>query len=234
MSRARRRKTTGPPDPRPASAPARPERKDQPRTKRTPRLLAVAVAAALAVVITGILLLRGTPPDAERIAFAPPPPLPTDTIGPDDFAGADACAECHTAQYGAWRASTHGRAGAVPPTDILLRAFDGRPIRFRDAVVTPRVIDGAHAFVVAQEGREPVTLRVDGVVGGGHMVGGGTQGFFTRWADGTLRFLPFELVRREGVWFCNTGTRLDGGWLPITADMRLADCGDWPPARVQG
>src|SRR5690606_36015804 len=44
----------------------------------------------------------------------------------------------------------------------------------------------------------------------------------------------FELARREDVWFCNTGTRLDGGWLPITRDMRLADCGDWPPVRVQG
>jgi tetratricopeptide (TPR) repeat protein len=66
------------------------------------------------------------------------------------------------------------------------------------------------------------------------MLGGGTQGFFTRQEDGTVRFLAFDWSRHEGEWFCNTGTRLDQGWVPITEEMRLADCGDWPPVRVLG
>ncbi|MGH7575153.1 MAG: tetratricopeptide repeat protein [Longimicrobiales bacterium] len=169
-------------------------------------------------------------------AFPPWPvaPAAAASVAFEEFTGAETCAECHGAQYDAWLSSTHGRAGGELGRVTPLRAFDGEPIRFRNATVTPRAVDGEFAFVVAQEGREDRMLRVDGVIGGGHMVGGGTQGFVTRYEDGTLRFLPFELVRREGVWFCNTGTRLDRGWVPITEDMALADCGDWPPVRVLG
>jgi tetratricopeptide (TPR) repeat protein len=191
-------------------------------------LVALAVAA-------GILLLRRgvTPP--QRMPFPAPPTALATSVSFDDFVGAEQCADCHATQYDAWRGSTHGRAGGEPARDLLVRAFDGRAIRFNDAVVTPRVLDdGVYAFIVEQADRTPQVLRVEGVTGGGHMVGGGTQGFFTRWADGTLRFLPFEIVRREDVWFCNTDTRLNRGWLPITPDLRLADCGDWPPVRVQG
>jgi tetratricopeptide (TPR) repeat protein len=66
------------------------------------------------------------------------------------------------------------------------------------------------------------------------MLGGGTQGFLTRMDDGTERFLPWDWSRGARTWFCNTGSRLDRGWLPITPDMRLADCGDWPPVRPIG
>lgn len=48
-----------------------------------------------------------------------------------------------------------------------------------------------------------------------------------------LRYRP-HFVRREGVWFCNTNTRTDQGWIPITPDMFLAECGDWPPVRILG
>jgi tetratricopeptide (TPR) repeat protein len=199
------------------------------------RWIVVAVGAFVLAVPAVLLLVRRGQTAAERILL-PPPPADAATA-PNafaDFAGAEACAECHAPQYAAWSASTHGQAGGTPSPDVLMGAFDGRPIRFADATVTPRTVDGDFAFVVEQAGRAPVTLRIEGVTGGGHMVGGGTQGFFTRWGDGTLRFLPFELIRREGVWFCNTDTRLDEGWLPITPDRRLADCGDWPPVRVQG
>jgi tetratricopeptide (TPR) repeat protein len=42
------------------------------------------------------------------------------------------------------------------------------------------------------------------------------------------------MARLENTWFCNTDTRLDRGWLPITDETSLADCGDWPPNRVFG
>jgi len=73
-------------------------------------------------------------------------------------------------------------------------------------------------------------FKVDAVVGGGHMAGGGTQAFFTRWADGTLRFLPFDFIRKEGVWFCNVSR----GIVPITPQLSITDCADWPPRRVLG
>ena len=66
------------------------------------------------------------------------------------------------------------------------------------------------------------------------MAGGGTQGFVSRFPDGTWRFLPFDWSRQSAHWFCNSGTRAGKGWVPITADLALADCGDWPPRRVLG
>ena len=171
----------------------------------------------------------------DTILPGPAGPRPVSRMEPADFVGADGCAECHAAQYGPWEGSTHGRAGGEPSPDLLIAPFDGSPIRFSDGVVIPRVdADGAYQFVVRQDGFDERVMSVDGVVGGGHMLGGGTQGFFTRHVDGTIRFLPFDWSRAEGAWFCNTGTRAETGWVPVTPSMRLADCGDWPPIRVLG
>jgi tetratricopeptide (TPR) repeat protein len=102
-------------------------------------------------------------------------------------------------------------------------------------VVTPLTLDdGKLAFRVEEEGKREQLFEVAGVVGGGHMVGGGTQAFFAEFPDGTFRFLPFDFIRQEGVWFCQTAGRSDQGWAPITPDMALADCNDWPPVRVLG
>ena len=88
--------------------------------------------------------------------------------------------------------------------------------------------------MVRQAGSPELTVQVDGVIGGGHMLGGGTQGFVTHVADGTVRFLPFDYSRQLDAWFCNTGTRAERGWAPVTPDMALGDCGDWPPVRILG
>lgn len=180
-----------------------------------------------------------SPSAAQRIEL-PPPSSPTSTAAApavtfQDFVGADTCAECHREQYEAWSGSTHGQAGGAPARERIVAPFDGTPIRFSDAVVTPSVTaDGDYVFTVAQEAFAEVVLRVDGVVGGGHMVGGGTQGFLSRHDDGTVRFLPFDFSRTNGVWFCNIGTRADEGWVPITEALSLSDCGDWPPTRILG
>lgn len=174
---------------------------------------------------------EGAPPAPATFPAAPPPP---EAPAFEDFAGAATCRECHDDQHDAWRGSTHARAGGDPADVRLLKAFDGVAIRFRDARVIPRRTGDTYRFVVERADGRTESLTIAGVVGGGHMVGGGTQGFVTRMADGTLRFLPWELARIEGVWFCNTGTRAGGGWLPITTDLRLADCGDWPPVRALG
>jgi Flp pilus assembly protein TadD len=92
--------------------------------------------------------------------------------------------------------------------------------------------DGRASFVVSWRQAPPETFSIDGVVGGGHIAGGGTQGFFTRNEDGTLRFLPFDFSRQLNTWFCRS--KPDGKWLPITADRPLASCTDWPPRRTFG
>ena len=100
--------------------------------------------------------------------------------------------------------------------------------------MTPRVRSGRYELVVEQTGEPTLVLSVDGVVGGGHMFGGGTQGFVTRHADGTWRLLPVEWSRQERAWFCNTNTRTGRGWALVSRTTFLADCGDWPPVRVIG
>lgn len=169
-------------------------------------------------------------------------PLPTPSVAAvaeeptsADFVGAAVCGECHVPQYDVWRRSTHARAGGSADASRVLAPFDGRPIRFRDAMVTPRrTAGGDFVFIVDREGWPQVTLRVDGVVGGGHLAGGGTQAFFSRYPDGSVRYLPFDYHPGEAVWFCDASPAAGGEWVPITEALALGDCRDWPPSRVLG
>ena len=193
-------------------------------------------AGGCGAVAAAVTLLFAACDDASDAARSPAgADQPAMEVTLEDFAGSATCAACHEDQYGRWAASTHGRAGGEPGPETVIVPFDGEPIVFRDAVVLP-VVDsaGRYLFRVRREGSAEVVVGVDGVVGGGHMLGGGTQGFVTRAADGTARFIPFDYSRQLDAWFCNTGTRLERGWVPVTADMALADCGDWPPRRVLG
>jgi tetratricopeptide (TPR) repeat protein len=201
---------------------------------RRQRVLLIAAAALAA---GGALLwwqFGGESADAGASVSLPAPASPppaADSAG--TFVGSARCAGCHQAEYAAWQGSTHAAAGGDAGNVRVIARFSGE-IRFRDAVVIPVRRGAQLSFTVRQAGRPDQVFRVDGVVGGGHMLGGGTQGFVSRFADGTVRFLPFDFIRRENTWFCNTNGRLNRGWLPITAEMALADCGDWPPVRVLG
>ena len=204
------------------------------------RPLAARLLAAQTLVALAMLLSQagcggeGGADEAGLAPFPAPAPRAAATTRLEDFAGSEACASCHGDQYRAWSGSTHGRAGGEPGPDVVIAPFDGRPIRFADAVVIPRIRGGIYEFVVRQGDFPELVYRVSGVIGGGHMLGGGTQGFLTHLDDGTERFLAWDWSRTEGAWFCNTGSRLNRGWVPITTDMRLADCGDWPPLRPIG
>lgn len=167
-------------------------------------------------------LLSSTPQTAEvRTSF-------------EDFVGSDACAECHRAEYDAWTGSTHARAGG-PPVERAVAPFDGTPLRYSDATVTPeRTQDGKYLFRVRQKDQPERTFEVAYVVGGGLMNGGGTQAFFAWFPDGTLRFLPFDYSVTARRWLCQTGGRSNRGWAPVGPDISLAECGDWPPRRVLG
>jgi tetratricopeptide (TPR) repeat protein len=192
------------------------------------RLLAGVAAAMLVTWAVWAYLVK-------PVDLPPPRPArPVSSVSQADFVGAQRCAQCHQAVYSVWKRSTHGRAGGVPSPDLVIAPFNGTPIRFADAVVTPRVRAGVWEFAIQQPDEPLHVLRVDGVVGGGHIYGGGTQGFVTRLEDGTMRFLPFEWSRQGRTWFCNTNSRTGHGWAPITRTTRLTDCGDWPPTRVFG
>ena len=188
-------------------------------------LLAVGLVGALAIwrYSTGFSELPA-PREPERVS----------AFSHDDFVGAERCASCHVSEYAVWKRSTHGRAGGTPSTETVIARFGGQAIVFANGRVIPRVRAGVYEFVVEQRGDPTRTFRVDGVVGGGHIYGGGTQGFLTRYQDGTLRFLPFEWSRQSDTWFCNTNSRSGRGWAPITRATRIEDCGDWPPVRVLG
>jgi len=202
--------------------------------RRTSRgRVAATLGAVSAVALLGVLIVSR---DRDRASALPVyVPAPTAwTVDPADFLAAEACEGCHVEQYARWAGSTHGRAGGDPGPELILAAFDGTPIRFADATAIPTILDGdEYAFIVEwSEGLD--TLRIDGVVGGGHMEVGGTQGFFTLWVDGTQRFVPFDWSRHEQAWFCNTRHPNRGEWRRITPAMRLAECADWPPRRMLG
>lgn len=202
-----------------------------------PRTLWILLAVVLLGALVALLTVWRPKRDAGVSSEPLPPPRATTvaaTVTSDHFVGSASCAECHARESAAWRASTHARAGGSPGEVQLIAPFDGTPIRFRDAEVIPRNAGGRPSFVVRQAGADDVVLPVDGVVGGGHMEGGGTQGFVTRNADGTLRFLPFDFSRHTGIWFCNTIGRGNNGWVPISPALPISACVDWPPVRVLG
>ncbi|MGQ0649409.1 MAG: tetratricopeptide repeat protein [Gemmatimonadaceae bacterium] len=212
---------------------------DFPSRLTKPRLWA-ALGVVVAMSAAALLVVLRTGESPESLGGREPLPAPSRPYvepvpaSAADFVGSEACAGCHRSQFETWSRSTHAAAGGTPGATRILPGFDGSPIRFRDAVVIPERRAGTWRFVVRQEGRPERVFPIAGIVGGGHMEGGGTQGFVSRWADGTVRFLPFDFIRRENTWFCNTSSRANRGWIPITPDVKLADCGDWPPSRVLG
>ncbi len=151
-----------------------------------------------------------------------------------DFAGSAACAGCHAREYNLWKESTHGQAGGLTDEVKIIARFDGKPLHFKDAVVTPIVdANGIYRFIIEWEGRQKTDIAVEATVGGGHMYGGGTQTFFMKSPDGTVRFLPFDYIRNEDMWFVQL--RKDETWVPITKEISLeTDLANWPPQRILG
>ncbi len=187
---------------------------------------------APAVPDAALVVEAQTPPDAAPPAAPVLPPISAPP-GPrfEDFAGADACAECHGDRHRAWARSVHGRAGGPPTPDTVLAPFRGQSLRFLDATVTPERDGGVYGFVVTRGQAPPRRYTVDGVVGAGAMLGGGAQTFFHRRTDGLWVHLPFEYNVTAEQWFCQTdGPRK---WAVIDGSYALSAC-DWPPTQALG
>ena len=110
----------------------------------------------------------------------------------EDFVGAEACAECHRAQYELWKNSTHGKAGGSPSAKTVISPFNGAALQFKDATVTAETREQKYRFIIKQKDFAERSFEVKAVIGGGHLQGGGTQSYFAEFPDSTLRFLPFE------------------------------------------
>src|SRR5207245_10732455 len=95
------------------------------------------VLVGIASLVAALALARWLPRRGPAAFPSPPPTSPGPAIFLADFVGAEACASCHVAEYEMWKRSTHGRAGGPPNPGRVIAPFDGRPLRFRGAVVTP-------------------------------------------------------------------------------------------------
>jgi len=225
------------PGPRGRQSPPAAPPGDTDRGPRFPVRRLLLLAGVTAAVVATVLFVR-RPPAPLQVSTEPLPAprtaTPAATTPQDAFIGSDRCAECHGAEVAAWRGSTHARAGGPPGQVRLVAPFDGTPMRFSDAQVIPSSSGGRYTFTVRQAGAADRVFTVDGVVGGGHMEGGGTQGFLSRYPDGTLRFLPFDFSRHGTTWFCNTIARGNRGWVPVTTGLSITECVDWPPTRAMG
>ena len=205
-----------------------------PGAKRPLLFASLGVLMAVGVAATWWALSRDRPLETSTEPFPAPKASATNAVAVAEFVGSEQCAQCHREQADAWRGSTHARAGGTPGRVTMVAPFNGTPLRFADAEVIPRSSGGRFTFTVRQTGADDRVINVDGVVGGGHMEGGGTQGFLSRFPDGTWRFLPFDFSRQKQSWFCNTIGRGNRGWVPVTPALSITDCVDWPPTRVMG
>lgn len=155
------------------------------------------------------------------------------TVKFENFVGSDACASCHIDIYTKWKSSTHAKAGGSPDEVKIIGKFDSIPRFFKDAVLTPyRNQNGDFMFNLKIQDLPEQIYKVDGVVGGGHMIAGGTQTYFTRFPDGTMRMLPFDFIRDENVWFGETSE--GRGWIPITPDRIIDKASESFPSRILG
>ena len=199
----------------------------------------LTVTSIIIGVVAGIVFLYfgffspESSPVVERIPFPSSKPARlTEEVQFSDFLGSEACESCHQPEYDLWENSTHGNAGGSPATVRIIGKFDGVERKFKDGSVTPYINrSGDYMFRLKAEGLPDQTFKVDAVVGGGHMIGGGTQTYFTKLPDGTLRFLSYDFHRDEQIWF---GELESAGWVPISEDRLIDKIKEYHPSRVLG
>ncbi|MBC8344744.1 MAG: hypothetical protein H8E56_00630 [Candidatus Marinimicrobia bacterium] len=172
----------------------------------------------------------------ENKLFQIPPPIDRpakSNIKYSDFIGSKQCEECHKDIYNEWRNSTHGNAGGSPENIVVVAPFDGNPILLADVSVFPEEKNEIYQFrIIDNETHQETVIKVEAVVGGGFMFGGGTQTFFGKYEDGSYKFIPFDYSQAENTWFIQIkGTE---EWVKATNQIWLDQLFNWPPHRVLG
>ncbi len=150
-----------------------------------------------------------------------------------DFIGSEQCQTCHEDIFAQWKNSTHANAGGKPEEIKIIAPFDGKPIPLADVTVYPEQKNQGYQFrIIDNETKHEQTFIVEAVVGGGFMVGGGTQTFFGKHEDGTYRFLPFDFSKDENDWFVQV--KGSEKWKKADKDIELDQLVNWPPHRALG
>ena len=150
----------------------------------------------------------------------------------NQFAGSEACSSCHPDQYDSWKKSTHGNAGGTPNKERILAPFDGQKIELKNGWFIPFKENNRYYFRSQENGFPEKKYEVFGVVGGGHLYGGGTQSYFGLFPDGTMRLLPFDYNPERKIWFFESNNL--SGWLPASKNISPRQMSEWPPNRALG
>ena len=150
----------------------------------------------------------------------------------DQFVGSKACSNCHINEYNSWLESTHGKAGGEPTADRILAPFNGEKIEIKNGWFIPYKKNNRYFFSAQENGFPEQKYEVIGVVGGGHLYGGGTQSYFGFFPDGTMRLLPFDYHPGKRTWFLESNNL--SGWVPATNNISPRELSEWPPNRVLG
>jgi hypothetical protein len=181
--------------------------------RRLPRATA---AATLAIALAALAACKKPPPapEAKPVPVVPVSELLPTALDAADYVGAAACAECHQAEYDAWKKSPHGRAMAVASPDTVLASFDGSSLSLPDGKIT--FTRGAGGFAMDIASRAGTEHRpVDVVLASGRQ----HQLYVVRSAAGGLTLLP-------AVWSTKTKA-----WLPLSlyqaADLDPASPNYW-------
>lgn len=162
----------------------------------------------------------------------PPLSIQEPSVSFTDFIGSKPCQSCHPDIYEQWAGSTHAKAGGPPSPERIIAPFNGEAIQFADGTVYPEIKNGAYQFRILDLQNGEHVVKVEAVVGGGFMFGGGTQTFFGKYNDGSYRFLPFDYSRHESSWFVQLANSEE--WVKVNANTQLDNLYNWPPHRVLG
>ena len=150
----------------------------------------------------------------------------------DQFIGSKVCGSCHPDQFDTWEKSTHGNAGGKPTKQRVLAPFDSNRVNLKNGWFIPFKKNGRFFFRAQESGFPEKKYEVMGVIGGGHLYGGGTQTYFGLFPDGSMRLLPFDYHPGSKTWFFETND--NSGWVPISEDLSFRRSSEWPPSRTLG
>jgi Tetratricopeptide repeat/Cytochrome c554 and c-prime len=210
------------------------KKKSQKKTPQKYKIYILVILAIVAALIIYFLYFQNSE-TSETLLFSLKPTekqVSEKKVSFEDFTGSESCKECHQKEYDMWKGSTHSKAGGEPGNVNIIAKFNNQPLRFKDAIVIPKVTpQGKYIFDVTKGNQPVIRINVDAVVGGGYMNGGGGQSFFSKFPDGSLRCLPFEFISKENIWYV---ALKNFKWVPITDNISLDDLENWLPHKFLG